>query len=107
MLTTLQTIADVVEAILAASFLSGGHEAALQTARRLQIPLPGVGQWSDFARLAIEHATKVADSLPYAPLPPAATVDALQRIIGVSFSRPDLLGQALVGSFRLPSSFGR
>ena len=88
-------IADVVEAILAAAFLSGGHEVALQAARHLQIPIPNVAQWSDYARLGVHYATQT-QIVPSAPAPSPMTVDVLERLFGSKFNRLDLLGQALV-----------
>ncbi|KAH9922027.1 uncharacterized protein BXZ73DRAFT_79816 [Epithele typhae] len=48
-------VADVVEAILAAAFLSAGHEGGLQAARSLRVPLPNVAQWGDFARILAQN----------------------------------------------------
>ncbi|RDX53098.1 hypothetical protein OH76DRAFT_1344263 [Lentinus brumalis] len=87
-----KTIADVVEAILAASFLSGGQEVALQTARRLQINVPNVAQWADYARLAAEHGTSGQNA---GPPPSGATLEAVERIFGWQFRKPELVGQAL------------
>lgn len=94
-----------MEAILAASFLSGGHEAALQAARRLEIPIPGVAQWSDYGRLAAEDATQ-AQAQVNTTLPPHGTVQALELMVGSPIGRPDLLGQALVRR-RVVSPFRR
>ncbi|KAI0751319.1 hypothetical protein C8Q80DRAFT_1098350 [Daedaleopsis nitida] len=89
-----KTIADVVEAILAAAFLSGGHEVALQAARCMQIPIPGIAQWADYTRLATEHAVPPQTGAILHPSP--STVAAVERIFGASFARPELLEQALV-----------
>ncbi len=90
-----KVIADVVEAILAAAFLSGGHELALQAARQLQVPIPNVAQWSDYARLAAQHAAQAQATQMY-PAPPSTTVAVIEMIFGAKFNRPELLGQALV-----------
>ncbi|KAJ8501426.1 hypothetical protein ONZ51_g579 [Trametes cubensis] len=87
-------VADVVEAILAAAFLSGGHEVALRAAKRLQIPLPNVAQWTDFARIAAEHPT-AQHAHPSVVDLRLDTVEAVQTIVGAIFSRPALLAQAL------------
>ena len=90
-----QIVADVVEAILAAAFLSGGHEVALRAAKRLQIPLPNVAQWTDFARIAAEHPT-AQHAHPSVVDLRLDTVEAVQAIVGAIFSRPARLAQALV-----------
>ncbi|TBU32155.1 hypothetical protein BD311DRAFT_655259 [Dichomitus squalens] len=87
-------IADVVEAILAASFLSGGHEVALEAARRLQVPIPNVAQWSDYARLAAHHAAR-EQTVVMASAPSRMTVSVLEKLFNSKFNRLDLLGQAL------------
>ncbi|KAH9894228.1 ribonuclease III [Cubamyces lactineus] len=87
-------VADVVEAILAAAFLSGGHEVALRAAKRLHIPLPNVAQWTDFARIAAEHPTAQHAHPSVVDLRPD-TVEAVQTVVGAIFSRPALLAQAL------------
>ena len=96
-----QIVADVVEAILAAAFLSGGHEGALQAARRLSIPIPNVAQWSDYARLASEHASRLEGKGKGVATAPSivarSVVERLENMLGATFSQPELLGQALVG----------
>lgn len=88
-------IADVVEAILAAAFLSGGHEVGLQAARKLQIPIPNVAQWSDYARLEAQHASQTQPVVMHAA-PPSVPAEVIEMIFGSKFNRPELLGQALV-----------
>nr|VWO96551.1 Ribonuclease 3 (EC (Ribonuclease III) (RNase III) [Ganoderma boninense] len=89
-----KVIADVVEAILAAAFLSGGHEVALQAARKLQLPIPNIAQWSDYARMAAQRAAQAHPAPMHAILPPTS-VEAIEVIFGSKFNRPELLGQAL------------
>ncbi len=95
-----QVVADVVEAILAAAFLSGGHEGALQAARRLQIPLPNIAQWTDFTRIGAQQGEQDTGEAKAFVL--EDTVEAVQAIVGSVFSKPELLAQALV---RCRSSF--
>ena len=90
-----KVIADVVEAILAAAFLSGGHEVGLQAARKLQVPIPNVAQWSDYARLEAQHAAQTQPVSTHAA-PPSVSAEAIEMIFGSKFNRPELLGQALV-----------
>ncbi|KAI0829411.1 hypothetical protein BC628DRAFT_1360416 [Trametes gibbosa] len=88
-----KVVADVVEAILAAAFLSGGHERALQAARKLHIPLPNIAQWTDFARIGAQHS----NTLPslHTPHIRPGTTGAVQALVGSVFSKPELLVQAL------------
>ena len=91
----MQVVADVVEATLAAAFLSGGHEPALRVARTLQIPIPGVAQWSDYARITARHnAQTQVETAPF--VPPPTTVEAIERIFGAKFGRLEILSQGLV-----------
>ncbi|CDO74080.1 hypothetical protein BN946_scf185043.g130 [Trametes cinnabarina] len=87
-----KTVADVVEAILAAAFLSGGHEVALRAAKRLQLPLPNIAQWTDFARIGAR--TLQSEGRDVASLLPG-TLEAVQALVGTTFSKPALLAQAL------------
>ncbi|KAI0676824.1 hypothetical protein C8Q78DRAFT_48178 [Trametes maxima] len=89
-----KVVADVVEAILAAAFLSGGHEVALQAARRLQIPLPNIAQWTDFARMGAQQPPASVPA-PNVAVLPAYTLEAVQAVVGSTFSKPELLAQAL------------
>ncbi|KAI9001162.1 ribonuclease III [Trametes punicea] len=95
-----KVVADVVEAILGAAFLSGGHEVALRAARQLQIPLPNVAQWTDFARIGAaqqQHQQLVGGAAlePSVTALHPATIEAVQAIVGSTFSKPTLLAQAL------------
>ena len=116
-----KVVADVVEAVLAAAFLSGSkggagggsdgdgvaaaHEAALRAARSVGIPVPNVARWADFARLRAEHAARVEEkgkgsTSASAGMPLArATAEQIEKVLGVSFARPELLGQALVSLY--------
>ncbi|KAJ1970372.1 Dicer-like protein 1 [Dimargaris xerosporica] len=58
-------MADVVEACLGACYLTGGLECALRAAKQLAIPLPSIGQWSDFY---VQYRAQLAE----APSPAAA-----------------------------------
>ncbi|KAI1792952.1 hypothetical protein LXA43DRAFT_1003961 [Ganoderma leucocontextum] len=100
-------IADVVEAILAAAFLSGGHDLALQAARQLQVPIPNIAQWSDYARLAAQQAAQVQEQpTTRHAAPPSTTVEAIERLFGSKFSRPELFGQALTHTSAFPGGEG-
>ncbi|KAG6855112.1 hypothetical protein C0991_006041 [Blastosporella zonata] len=82
-----QAIADVAEAILAAGYLTGGRETALQVAKALGIPILGVNTWSDFAAKGI-----------VAPLNlnlKQDSIEPVESIIGYKVKQPQLLSQAL------------
>ncbi|KIO12868.1 hypothetical protein M404DRAFT_124868 [Pisolithus tinctorius Marx 270] len=85
-----KTIADVVEAIIGAAYLSGGQEAALQAAKAMQVPIPNIEQWDDFRRKA-----SPPPSNPTALLR-AGSVEAVEAITGRKFSDVRVLGWALV-----------
>ena len=99
-------VADVVEALLASAFLSGGHDVTLTSASRLRVRVPNVARWADFARLAAHHAVRpegngkgkgkgVAGTGSGAAVP-RAMVERLEAALGATFTRPELLDQALV-----------
>ncbi|OJT13342.1 Dicer-like protein 1 [Trametes pubescens] len=99
-----KVVADVVEAILAAAFLSGGHEGALQAARRLQIPLPNIAQWTDFTRIGAQQGEQDTGEAKAFVL--EDTVEAVQAIVGSVFSKPELLAQALTHGSAFGSTEG-
>ncbi|KAH7916192.1 hypothetical protein BJ138DRAFT_996390 [Hygrophoropsis aurantiaca] len=84
-----QTIADVVEAIIGAAYISGGSELALKATKALRVPVPLIEQWDDFrfkAQTLPSHAIiTLRDS----------TIKAVETIIGHHFNHPHLLSQAL------------
>ncbi|GJJ77797.1 endoribonuclease Dicer [Entomortierella parvispora] len=53
-----KTMADMVEALLGAAFLSGDMELGLQATKRLVYPLHGIDSWSDFPIAYIEAQQK-------------------------------------------------
>lgn len=86
----LQAIADVVEAIIGAAYVTGGSETALNASKALRIAVPSVDQWSDFARKALAPPPDVTTRLR------PGTVKAIEEIMGHKFHRPHILAQALV-----------
>ncbi|KAI6105665.1 hypothetical protein F5141DRAFT_1189462 [Pisolithus sp. B1] len=85
-----KTIADVVEAIIGAAYLSGGQETALQVVKSMQVPIPNVEQWDNFRRKA-----------PPPPPDPTAllragSVEAVETITGRQNINPRILGWALI-----------
>ncbi|KAG6837555.1 hypothetical protein H0H93_007736 [Arthromyces matolae] len=83
-----KAIADVAEAILGASYLSGGPEIALRAARALGIPFSGIVTWSDFGKKVCSSSSKLALG--------AVSIDAVEAIVGYKIKQPQLLAQALV-----------
>jgi endoribonuclease Dicer len=86
----LQAIADVVEAIIGAAYVTGGSETALNASKALRIAVPSIDQWSDFARKALAPPPDVTTRLR------PGTVEAIEEIMGHKFHRPHILAQALV-----------
>ncbi|KAI9512169.1 ribonuclease III, partial [Russula earlei] len=84
-----KAVADVVEAIIGAAFVSGGSETALNASKALRIAVPSVDQWSDFARKALAPPPDVTTRLR------PGTVEAIEEIMGHKFHRPHILAQAL------------
>ena len=86
----LQAIADVVEAIIGAAYVTGGSETALNASKALRIAVPRIDQWSDFARKALAPPPDVTARLR------PGTVETIEDIMGHKFHRPHILAQALV-----------
>lgn len=86
----LQAIADVVEAIIGAAYISGGSETALNASKALRVAVSSIDQWSDFARKALAPPPDVTTRLH------PGTVEAIEEIMGHKFRRPHILAQALV-----------
>jgi endoribonuclease Dicer len=87
---SLQAIADVVEAIIGAAYITGGSETALNASKALRITVPSVDQWSDFARKALAPPPDVTTRLR------PGTVEGIENIVGHKLNRPHILAQALV-----------
>ncbi|KIY46644.1 hypothetical protein FISHEDRAFT_47032 [Fistulina hepatica ATCC 64428] len=83
-----KTIADVVEAIIGAAYLSGGSDLALSATKRLTNLYPLVETWSDFER-------KSPFSSPVAAPTPLETIDELEKILGFKLPHPHLILHAL------------
>ncbi|KAI0303226.1 hypothetical protein BC826DRAFT_984082 [Russula brevipes] len=84
-----KAIADVVEAIIGAAYVTGGSETALNASKALRIAVPSIDQWSDFARKALAPPPDVTTRLR------PGTVEAIEEIMGHKFHRPHILAQAL------------
>lgn len=82
-----KAIADVMEAIIGAAYLTGGINSAIQVAKCLGVPLEGISCWSDFRRIP---RTPVIPSSAHHPFP------QLETIIGCPARKPELLAEVLV-----------
>lgn len=84
-----KAVADVAEAIIGAAYITMGREVALKVTKALNIPVPHIDRWTDFARKTLAPPPEA-----FAPLKPG-TVEHIEKAIGHSFKRPHLLAQAL------------
>ncbi|KZT74443.1 ribonuclease III [Daedalea quercina L-15889] len=87
-----KTVADVVEAIIGAAFLSGGQNVALKAMKTLNIAIPSVEQWSDFARI---NGRLPPPARNFVPL---VDVKALEAIVRCEIKNRDIFAQALTHS---------
>ncbi|KXN83705.1 Dicer-like protein 1 [Leucoagaricus sp. SymC.cos] len=84
-----KTVADVVEAIMGAAYISGGRDAALKAAKFLTIPFTEIEEWSDLDR---------SDCVPLntGHRLDASAIIAIESIIGHAFMKQHLLSLAMV-----------
>ncbi|KAH9843805.1 uncharacterized protein C8Q71DRAFT_698068 [Rhodofomes roseus] len=87
-----KTVADVVEAIIGAAFLSGGQHVALKAMKTLNIAIPSIEQWSDFARIIGRSPPSARNLLPL------VDVKALEAIVRCEIKNRDIFAQALTHS---------
>ena len=85
----LQTVADVVEALIGAAFLTKQYDLAFRVTKVLNVPFPAVRVWEDFTTLSKQHE---GSKLKLAP----SIVKDVQKITGYKFTRTSLLAEALV-----------
>ncbi|TFK55753.1 ribonuclease III [Heliocybe sulcata] len=84
-----KAVADVAEAIIGAGYMTGGREVALKVTKALNIPVPRIDRWEDFGRKPLAVAPETVSKLK------PGRIDAVERIIGHKFQRPQFLAQAL------------
>lgn len=63
---------------------------ALRVTKAINIPVPHIDRWTDFARKTLAPPPDVSAELK------AGTVEHIEKTIGRPFKRPHLLAQALV-----------
>ncbi|KAG6918930.1 hypothetical protein DXG01_010585 [Tephrocybe rancida] len=85
-----QWLGDKAKAMLAAGYLTGGQETALQVAKALGIPILGINTWADFAAKGV--AAPLNLSLK------RESTEGVEAIIGYKVAQPRLLAQALTHS---------
>ncbi|KAK0454722.1 hypothetical protein EV421DRAFT_1758788 [Armillaria borealis] len=71
-----KTVADVVESIIGAAYLTGGKDVALRVTKDLGVCLPRVEQWSDFGRTAMAPSSRVTAKLK------PGTLQAIEGVLG-------------------------
>ncbi|KAF9820990.1 hypothetical protein IEO21_00967 [Rhodonia placenta] len=86
-----KTIADVVEAIIGAAYLSCGIHGTLNAMKRLHVNIPRVEHWSDFAREMATSPSASSESVSAR----SHENTALETIFGCRIRKPQLLAQAL------------
>lgn len=87
----------MAEAVIGAAYITMGREVALKVTKALNVPVPHIDRWTDFARKTLAPPPEA-----FAPLK-SGTVEHLERAVGHPFRRPHLLAQALVRLFLMPS----
>lgn len=80
----------MAEAIIGAAYITAGRELALRVTKAMNIPVPHIDRWTDFARKTLAPPPDVSAQLK------AGTVEHLEKTIRHPFKRPHLLAQALV-----------
>jgi endoribonuclease Dicer len=70
--------------------VTAGREVALRVTKAMNIPVPHIDRWTDFARKTLAPPPDVSAQLK------AGTVEHIETAIGRPFQRPHLLAQALV-----------
>lgn len=72
--------------------MSGGQNVALQAMKTLNIAIPAVEQWSDFARIMGKAPASARNFVPL------VDVKALESIVRSEIKNRDIFAQALVSS---------
>lgn len=93
-----QCVADVVEAVIGAAFLSGGSEAGLRVSKNIGIQLPLIDRWADFGRKALAPSPEFSSELK------DGSLEMIEGRIGRKVKRPHILAQALVSIYLSPQA---
>ncbi|CAG8495182.1 4853_t:CDS:2 [Diversispora eburnea] len=92
-----KTLADVVEAMLGAAYLSGQYEAALKCALAMEISLEGISEWKDF------HLNNKNPPRINSKVLKKIDVEQIEEICGYTFKNKILMAEALTHA-SLPNS---
>ncbi|RHZ72154.1 hypothetical protein Glove_245g9 [Diversispora epigaea] len=92
-----KTLADVVEAMLGAAYLSGQYEAALKCALAMEISLEGISEWKDF-HLNNKNPPRINSKVLQ-----KINVEQIEEICGHTFKNKILMAEALTHA-SLPNS---
>lgn len=87
-----QTVADVVEALIAVAYLASGNDAALEAAKSLHVAMPDVHTWTDFVALMPPLMLSSKVTLP------VESIHAIEKVTGTKFKQPGILAQAFVSA---------
>ncbi|KAF9212827.1 Dicer-like protein 1 [Podila verticillata] len=99
-----KTLADIVEAILGAAFLSGGHEVAFNAAKHLGIPFDEFEGWADMHRVQSQMMTMTDKQVEHDQRRNNAAlrhsglynqIKTLEARIGYTFKNKNLVHQAM------------
>lgn len=98
-LQLLQAVADVAEAVIGAAYMTGGLDVALEITKILNIPIPNVGRWADFAHKYSHYSESSAHGVG------RNSIVAIEKIIGHKFRHPHLLEEAIVSPIIITTSY--
>lgn len=84
-------MADMIEAIIGAAFISGGVSSAFKAAKRLNIQLAGVATYQDLLQHSQPPSSELRNSARI-----KENAEQVERLIGYKFKNIELLCQALV-----------
>nr|CAG8438547.1 9096_t:CDS:2 [Entrophospora candida] len=92
-----KTLADVVEALLGAAYLTGEEQAGLKCARALEVPFDDITEWEQFSQWN--------KNLPRVSIKDHKSVDIkrIEEICGYTFNNKNLIAEALTHA-SLPNS---
>lgn len=98
-----KTLADVVEALVGVSYLSGGLPKALECVALFMPPRPGDKSGSEWRPMAAAREALYAAAPAEVALPPA--MEPLEQLVGYAFRKKALLVEAMThSSYRVPGT---
>ncbi|KAG0042835.1 Dicer-like protein 1 [Gryganskiella cystojenkinii] len=88
-----KTLADLMEAIMGAAYLSGGVAAALSAAKALRIPFDEFESWTTFNEVYLRD--RALDSTMVPSPQQMMDLQEVEKTIGYKFKRPELFFEAM------------